>query len=85
MVPRGPFQRSSRTRASCAHESMARLWYERTGVGQRGRLTPAFRDGNKYDYTCNVCGTQVGGKTDSDSSIRGGANGVRCMPLLRRP
>ena len=24
--------------------------------------------GTKYDYTCSVCGTQVGGKTDSDSS-----------------
>ena len=24
--------------------------------------------GCKYDYACGVCGTQVGGKTDSDSS-----------------
>jgi len=24
--------------------------------------------GTKYDYACSVCGAQVGGKTDSDSS-----------------
>lgn len=34
----------------------------------RKKLLLVLPDGNKYDYTCSVCGTQVGGKTDSDSS-----------------
>ena len=24
--------------------------------------------GNKYDYTCSVCGAAVGGKTDNDAT-----------------
>jgi DNA-directed RNA polymerase subunit RPC12/RpoP len=34
----------------------------------RKKLLLVLPSGNKYDYTCSVCGTQVGGKTDSDSS-----------------
>jgi hypothetical protein len=34
----------------------------------RKRLLLVLPTGNKYDYTCSVCGTQVGGKTDSNSS-----------------
>jgi hypothetical protein len=34
----------------------------------RKQLLLVLPTGNKYDYTCSVCGTQVGGKTDSDSS-----------------
>ncbi|MBI3109035.1 MAG: hypothetical protein HYY95_26275 [Candidatus Rokubacteria bacterium] len=34
----------------------------------RKKLLLVLPSGNKYDYTCGVCGTQVGGKTDSDSS-----------------
>ncbi len=34
----------------------------------RKKLLLLLPDGNKYDYACAVCGTQVGGKTDSDSS-----------------
>lgn len=34
----------------------------------RKQLLLVLPDGTKYDYTCRVCGTQVGGKTDSDSS-----------------
>ncbi len=33
----------------------------------RKKLLLVLPSGNKYDYTCSVCGTQVGGKTDSDS------------------
>ena len=33
----------------------------------RKSLLLVLPDGNKYDYTCSACGTQVGGKTDSDS------------------
>jgi len=33
----------------------------------RKTLLLVLPNGNKYDYTCSVCGTQVGGKTDSDS------------------
>lgn len=32
----------------------------------RKQLLLVLPEGNKYDYTCSVCGTQVGGKTDSD-------------------
>jgi transposase-like protein len=34
----------------------------------RKKLLLVLPSGNKYDYTCSVCGAQVGGKTDSDSS-----------------
>jgi hypothetical protein len=34
----------------------------------RKRLLLVLPSGNKYDYACSVCGTQVGGKTDSNSS-----------------
>ncbi len=34
----------------------------------RKKLLLVLPSGNKYDYTCTVCGAQVGGKTDSDSS-----------------
>jgi hypothetical protein len=34
----------------------------------RKKLLLVLPSGNKYDYTCSECGTQVGGKTDSDSS-----------------
>jgi len=36
--------------------------------------------GNKYDYTCSVCGTAVGGKTDSNS-----ADFHRVASAARRP
>jgi hypothetical protein len=34
----------------------------------RKKLLLVLPSGNKYDYTCSACGTQVGGKTDSDAS-----------------
>jgi len=34
----------------------------------RKSLLLVLPSGNKYDYACSVCGTQVGGKTDSNSS-----------------
>jgi hypothetical protein len=34
----------------------------------RKKLLLILSSGTKYDYACGVCGTQVGGKTDSDSS-----------------
>ena len=34
----------------------------------RKSLLLVLPTGTKYDYTCAVCGAQVGGKTDSDSS-----------------
>lgn len=34
----------------------------------RKKLLLVLPSGNKYDYACGVCGTQVGAKTDSDSS-----------------
>jgi DNA-directed RNA polymerase subunit RPC12/RpoP len=34
----------------------------------RKKLLLVLPTGNKYDYTCSVCGTQVGGKTDSDAT-----------------
>ena len=33
----------------------------------RKKLLLVLSTGSKYDYTCAVCGTQVSGKTDSDS------------------
>jgi len=40
----------------------------RTANPVRRSLLLVLPTGNKYDYTCSACGTQVGGKTDSDSS-----------------
>jgi hypothetical protein len=34
----------------------------------RKRLLLVLPTGTKYDCTCSVCGTQVGGKLDSDTS-----------------
>jgi hypothetical protein len=34
----------------------------------RKRLLLVLPSGNKYDYACSECGTQVGGKTDSNSA-----------------
>ena len=34
----------------------------------RKRLLLVLPTGNKYDYTCSVCGSAVGGKTDNDTS-----------------
>ena len=32
----------------------------------RKKLLLVLPTGNKWDYTCSVCGAQVGGKTDTD-------------------
>jgi len=34
----------------------------------RKKLLLVLPTGNKYDYACSVCGTAVGGKTDSDAT-----------------
>ena len=34
----------------------------------RKRLLLVLPTGNKYDYACSVCGTTVGGKTESDAT-----------------
>jgi hypothetical protein len=34
----------------------------------RKSLLLVLPTGTKYDYACSVCGAQVGGKTDTDSS-----------------
>jgi hypothetical protein len=32
------------------------------------KLLLVLPTGNKYDYTCSVCGAPVGGKTDNDAT-----------------
>ncbi len=34
----------------------------------RKKLLLVLPTGNKYDYTCAVCGAAVGGKTDNDTT-----------------
>ena len=34
----------------------------------RKRLLLVLPTGNRYDYTCSVCGGRVGGKTDGDAT-----------------
>lgn len=34
----------------------------------RKKLLLVLPTGNKYDYTCSVCGSGVGGKIDSDAT-----------------
>ena len=46
----------------------------------RKKLLLVLPTGNKYDYTCSVCGTAVGGKTDSNS-----ADFHRVASAARRP
>jgi hypothetical protein len=48
----------------------------------RKRLLLVLPTGNKYDYTCSVCGNAVGGKTDSDSSAFYGTRAPR-LPNAR--
>jgi len=40
----------------------------RRAVAVRKRLLLILPTGNKYDYVCQVCGTEVGGKQDNDST-----------------
>jgi hypothetical protein len=46
----------------------------------RKRLLLVLPTGNKYDYTCSVCGSAVGGKTDNDASAFYGTRGPRLRP-----
>jgi hypothetical protein len=52
----------------------------------RKKLLLILPTGNKYDYTCSVCGAPVGGKTDNDPTdfLRSAGRGAR-PPLGRRP
>ncbi len=40
----------------------------RRAVPVRKKLLLVLPTGNKYDYVCQQCGTQVGGKTDNDAT-----------------
>jgi hypothetical protein len=40
----------------------------RTSRPVRRNLLLVLPTGNKYEYRCEVCGTQVGGKDDNDAS-----------------
>jgi hypothetical protein len=40
----------------------------RRATAVRKRLLLVLPTGNKYDYTCSVCGAAVGGKTDNDAT-----------------
>jgi len=52
----------------------------RRATSVKKKLLLVLPTGNKYDYTCGVCGGAVGGKTDSDprdfyATARGRASG----------
>jgi hypothetical protein len=38
----------------------------RVATPVRKKLLLVLSSGNRYDYTCGECGSQVGGKTDND-------------------
>ena len=40
----------------------------RKAVPVRKKLLLVLPTGNKYDYVCQQCGSQVGGKTDNDAT-----------------
>jgi hypothetical protein len=40
----------------------------RRAVEVRKKLLLVLPTGNKYDYVCQQCGSQVGGKTDNDAT-----------------
>ncbi len=40
----------------------------RRAMPVRRKLLLVLPSGNKYDYVCQQCGTQVGGKTDDDAT-----------------
>jgi hypothetical protein len=52
----------------------------RQATSVRKRLLLVLPTGNKYDYTCSVCGTPVGGKTDNDAT-----DFYRTTPVAPRP
>lgn len=51
----------------------------------RKKLLLVLPTGSKYDYTCSVCGTQVGGKLDSDTSDFHRVASAAQKPPLPRP
>jgi hypothetical protein len=51
----------------------------RRATPARQKLLLVLPGGNKYDYVCAECGTQVGGKTDNDPK------NFRSTVPIRRP
>ena len=52
----------------------------RRATAVRKKLLLVLPTGNKYDYVCAQCGTQVGGKTDNDAT-----DYYRTVAPTRRP
>lgn len=65
----------------------------RRAVPVRKKLLLVLPTGNRFDYVCQQCGTQIGGKTDNDATAfrqtsRAAAEAARRLPPVepqRRP
>ena len=73
--PQGLRKAASATTLSAVTDSFKEFEASTLFCGRCKRATPVKKKlllvlptGNKYDYTCSVCGSGVGGKTDSDAT-----------------
>jgi hypothetical protein len=72
MRPRDAFGEFEATSLFCARC--------RRATAVRKKLLLVLPSGNKYDYVCAECGSQVGGKTDDDAG-----DFYRAIPSQRKP
>ncbi len=61
----------------------------RRAVPVRKKLLLVLPTGNKFDYVCQQCGTQIGGKTDNDATAfrqtsRAAAEAAPRLPPVER-
>jgi hypothetical protein len=57
----------------------------RRAVAVRKKLLLVLPTGNRYDYVCAECGTQVGGKDDHDATAFRQTSAAAVAAARRRP
>jgi hypothetical protein len=57
----------------------------RRAVPVRKKLLLVLPTGNRYDYVCEQCGTQVGGKDDHDATVFRQTSAAATAAARRRP
>jgi hypothetical protein len=57
----------------------------RRAMPVRKKLLLVLPTGNQYDYVCEQCGTQIGGKTDNDATAFRQTSRAAAAAVRRRP
>jgi hypothetical protein len=57
----------------------------RRAVPVRKKLLLVLPTGNRYDYVCQLCGTQVGGKDDHDATAFRQTSAAATAAVRRQP